>query len=243
MISVVMTSFNGGTYLKSQIESILHQLSESDELIVSDNGSTDGSAAYLETLAEADARVRFFSFTEKQGVVPNMNHALMQVRGSIVFLADQDDIWLDGRVEYCRSLFDSDPALMLLQTNAEIIDEWGKRSGKTFFEFRKSGPGFWKNFRKNTFQGCNMIFRTEILRVALPIPGRISMHDVWIGLLAGRLGKVSFDPVVLSLYRRHGGNQSAMTPSTIFRIIGWRIYLGFALLCRQKAINKTRRNN
>lgn len=88
-----------------------------------------------------------------------------------------------------------------------------------------------------------MIFRTEILRVALPIPGRISMHDVWIGLLAGRLGKVSFDPVVLSLYRRHGGNQSAMTPSTIFRIIGWRIYLGFALLCRQKAINKTRRNN
>jgi glycosyltransferase involved in cell wall biosynthesis len=236
MISVAMTSFNGGTCLKSQIESILPQLSESDELIISDNGSTDGSVLYLKTLAENDARVRFFAFSEKQGVVPNMNHVLLQVRGSIVFLSDHDDIWLDRRIAHCRAMFDSDPTLLLLQTNAEIIDELDNRSGKTFFEIRKCGPGLWKNFFKNTYQGCNMAFRTELLQTALPIPERISMHDVWIGIIAECVGNVRFDSTVLVLYRRHAGNQSGMSPSSPARVMGWRLNLVFNLLKRRKAI-------
>jgi hypothetical protein len=71
-----------------------------------------------------------------------------------------------------------------------------------------SGPGLLKNFIRNSYLGCCMGFRRELLTKALPFPKRIGMHDIWLGLVAALWYKTIFIPEKLVLYRRHGKNAS-----------------------------------
>ena len=229
-----MAAYNGMPYIKEQIASIISQLAADDELVISDNGSDDGTARFVEELAEADPRIRLFRFDKAKGAVPNFENALRECRGTILFLSDQDDIWLPGHMERMTGFFDKDPGLMAVQANAEWIDGEGNRLGRNFFEYRRSGPGIRKNFYKNTWQGCNMAFRRTVLDVALPFPKKIPMHDMWIGILSEMTGRVLFVPEVLSMYRRHNGNASGISRSPMFRVAGFRIRLAFALFNRYR---------
>lgn len=232
MRSVAMASYNGMPYIKEQTESILSQIGADDELVISDNGSTDGTAGFLEERALADPRIRLFRFDGAKGVVPNFENALRQCRGTILFLSDQDDVWLPGHIDRMASLFEEDSGLMAVQANAEWIDGEGNRLGTDFFGYRRSGPGIMKNFCKNTWQGCNMAFRRTVLDVALPFPNKIPMHDMWIGILSEITGRVLFLPDILSMYRRHDGNVSGISRSPLLRVAGFRIRLAVALLKR-----------
>ena len=232
MRSIAMASYNGMPYIKEQISSIVSQLAADDELVISDNGSTDGTAGFIGELADKDPRIRLFRFDGAKGVVPNFENALRECRGTLVFLSDQDDIWLPEHMDRMTEHFDKDPALMAVQANADWIDGKGERLGTNFFEYRRSGPGITKNFYKNTWQGCNMAFRRTVLDAALPFPKKIPMHDMWIGILSEIAGRVLFLPEILSLYRRHDGNVSGVSRSPMFRVAGFRIRLAFALLKR-----------
>lgn len=232
MRSVAMASYNGMPYIREQIASIVDQLGPDDELVISDNGSTDGTLAFLGECAAEDPRLRLLRFDGDKGVVPNFENAIRACRGNLLFLSDQDDIWLPGHMDRMTSLFDRDPGLMAVQANAEWMDGKGIRLGTTFFEYRHSGPGIIRNFYKNTWQGCNMAFRRTVLDAALPFPKRIPMHDMWIGILSEMTGRVLFVPEILSMYRRHEGNASGITRSSVLKVLGFRIRLAAALLCR-----------
>jgi len=80
MISVCMTSFNGEKYIEKQIESILACLGAQDELIISDDGSTDGTRELVDCMAQADGRIRIIN-GPKQGVIANFENAIRQARG------------------------------------------------------------------------------------------------------------------------------------------------------------------
>ena len=95
MVSVCMATYNGGKYIKEQIDSILGQLSNNDELIISDDNSTDDTVDIINRIS--DSRVRLF-FNKQKGYTNNFENALKQVRGDIIFLSDQDDIWMDNKV-------------------------------------------------------------------------------------------------------------------------------------------------
>ncbi len=232
MRSVAMATYNGMPYVKEQIASITGQLTADDELVISDNGSDDGTVRLIEELASADSRIRLFRFDGAKGAVPNFENALRKCRGDLLFLSDQDDSWLPGHMERMTRLFDKDPGLTAVQANAEWIDGEGNRLGTNFFEYRHSGPGILKNFYKNTWQGCNMAFRRIVLDAALPFPKKIPMHDMWIGILSEMAGRVLFVPEVLSMYRRHEGNASSISRSPLLRVAGFRIRLACALLKR-----------
>jgi glycosyltransferase involved in cell wall biosynthesis len=225
-----MTSYNGIKYIGEQIESILSQLAPYDQLIISDNGSTDGTIEFVQKLRHSDSRIILSVYTDKLGIIPNLNHAFPLAKGELIFLADQDDIWLPNRVEYCKELFRKRKKLLLLQTNSEIINNDGIKINKTFFELRKCGVGVIKNYWKNTWQGCNIVFRRKLLEVAYPIPEALPMHDVWLGILADLCGKVKMDKSVLALYRRHENNQSSTTPSKPKQVMRWRLQLASALI-------------
>lgn len=243
MISVVMTTYNGRKYISEQIDSILMQLDTEDELIISDNGSTDGTIQYLNQISAQDCRIRFTVYTDEKGVIANLNQALAQAEGNLIFLADQDDIWLEGRVAFNKNIFEQDETLLLLQTNVEIIEHEGNRTGITFFDLRNCGTGIFKNFWKNTWQGCNMVFRRSLLEIVLPIPRRIPMHDIWIGLLSELTGNVQMDQQVLGLYRRHDANQSGFRPASVSQVIFWRLQLIRALIGRSRQIARFAREN
>ena len=95
MISVCMATYNGMPYINKQVNSILSQLGEDDELIVSDDGSVDNTRKML--LSLQDSRVKLFSNSPNNGVVSNFENALLHAAGDIIFLSDQDDIWRNDK--------------------------------------------------------------------------------------------------------------------------------------------------
>lgn len=233
-----MAVYQGMPYIAAQLDSILGQLHSDDEVVVSDNGSTDGTLEYLQSESQKDSRIRIFTLPAPRGVQPNFQNALQQCRGDIIFLSDQDDVWKGNKVDVISLLFDSDPHLLAVQADAELIDSAGRTIAPSFFAIRKCGPGFWKNYTKNTWQGCSMAFHRSILDLALPFPAKVPMHDMWIGMLADLSGHVVFLPEVLISYRRHEDNRTAMKKAPWYTVITWRLRLGRGILARLVKIRK-----
>ena len=205
MNSVCMATYNGEKYVEEQIRSILSQIREDDELIVSDDGSTDMT---LKTIDEIkDNRIR---------VVHNGTHyfrdnyekALRAAKGEIIFLSDQDDVWTDGKYERCLKELET---VDLVCTNSQLTDENLRVYCPDFFSVYKSGKGIIKNSINNTYYGACMAFRRKVLEAALPFPKTHEIgHDIWLGLVAEVIGTVRFIDTPYLLYRRHGKNVTSV---------------------------------
>ena len=211
MISVCMATYNGGKYIKKQMESILSQLSEIDEVIVSDDGSKDDTINILE--AFGDKRIKIFHNEGKHGVVPNFENALNHSSGDIIFFSDQDDIWDKDKVKICSEALEN---VDLVVHNSDVAYEDGTGQHEDFFLLRHSGPGYWKNLMRNSFVGSCMAFRKEVKDYVLPFPKHILWHDMWIGLMVEKYGRIKFIDDKLLYYRRHGDNASATSEKSTF---------------------------
>lgn len=203
MISVCMATYNGERFVRRQLESILPQLASVDEVIVSDDGSTDQTVSIIESLQ--DKRIRILHNSGRRGPVGNFENALRQAKGAIIFLSDQDDVWFPDKVARIRPLLDQ---YDLVLTDCEVTDDQNKTLMPSFFAHRGSRPGLLRNLYKNSYVGCCMAFRQSLLKKALPFPAQIYMHDWWLGLVAEAKGQVYFLPEPTIRYVRHGGNAS-----------------------------------
>ena len=197
-ISVCMATYNGERYLRAQLESILTQLGEDDEIVVQDDCSTDATLSMLE--AFRDPRIQVVRNPRNLGVMCTIEKALARARGAYIFLSDQDDVWLPGRVESALTLLGK---YDLVVVNCRVVDEQLQTISEDFFALLGSRPGFLRNLYRNTFLGCCMSFRRGLLERVLPFPHPIPMHDMWIGMVATVWGAVYFHPEPLILYRRH----------------------------------------
>lgn len=202
MISVCMATFNGANFLNQQLESILNQLSKEDEIIISDDNSTDNTIELIQ--AYKDDRIKLF-INPNKGIISNFENALKQSRGDYIFLSDQDDVWCDDKVNEMIAVLQR---FDLVVTDAFIIDEFGKKTSKSYFEVNNSKPGFFNNIINASYLGCAIAFKKEVKSYVLPFPSNIPMHDLWIGSLVYLKGKVVFLNKKLLLYRRHGNNAS-----------------------------------
>jgi len=199
-----MSTYNGEKYLQRQLDTVLDQLGDDDELVISDDSSSDRTLDIIK--AYGDGRIRLLENGNFKSPVFNMENALKHARGEYIFLSDQDDVWLPGRISKVKEeLLSHD----LVVCNAFIVDQDEKVLHESYFEWKGSSPGFWRNLKKNSFLGCSMAFNRKILKAVLPFPKQVVMHDVWIGLLAERLGKVLFMEERLMYYRRHADNFTA----------------------------------
>lgn len=212
LISVCMATYNGEKYLKEQINSILMQLNDDDEIVISDDGSTDKTISIINEFN--DGRIKLFHHKkEKQKtnfgyVAKNFENALSKASGDIIYLADQDDVWLPNKIENQNlALKKSD----LVLSDCKIVDESLNVIFSSKFELENIRIGFWKNIYKSGYLGCCMAFRKEILKHILPIPKNVP-HDLWIGLIGGDKYKFALLSVQTMLYRRHGNNVSATNP-------------------------------
>lgn len=223
-VSVAMAAYNGEAYLESQLDSILAQLKEQDEVVVSDDGSRDATLAILTEYQKKDPRIRLVQ-GPGQGIKKNVECALKHTRGVYIFLADQDDIWLPGKVERVLECFREQSVFVVIH-DAQVFagDDNRKMIMESFFQFRGAGPGVLKNIVKNSYIGCCMAIRRELLPVICPIPDKIEMHDQWIGILGDYYaGNSYFLREPLLLYRRHGDNSSSMTHYGLVRMMRNRV--------------------
>ncbi len=202
-LSVALAAYNGEAYIEEQLNSILQNLGEGDEIIVSDDGSTDGTRDIVRDLAAVDGRVKLIEGPQ-QGLIKNFEHAIAACDGDVIFLSDQDDAWHADKVETVLACFEETGAVLVLH-DAQMTDNERHVLSPSFFAFRGSRAGYVKNLWKNSYIGCCMAFKKELLDVALPFDDRIPMHDQWLGLLAEKRGSVAFLPKMLLDYRRHEG--------------------------------------
>lgn len=203
MISVCIATYNGGRFIKEQLESIISQLSENDELIISDDGSTDNTVDIISSFN--DNRIILLYNNNKHGFVGNFENALKMSKGDYVFLSDQDDIWKPNKVKVVKEQLRQ---YALIVHDAELVDGEGKPLGKNYFSTLHGKESFLANLWKTRWLGCCMAFRREVLEACLPFPNGIIAHDYWIGMY----GMIKFDYCfmkdALISYRRHNNNVS-----------------------------------
>ena len=229
MISVCMASYNGGKYIREQLESILSQLPSDVEIVIADDGSTDDTLQVVESLNEP--RIRMLPAEKHLGVIYNYERALLASKGEIVFLADQDDVWLPGKV---TKVLDALKEFDLVAHDAWMLrpseSSW-TRSGK-LNDIRAYKSGVVANWWKNSFTGCCMAFRRNVLDKALPFPKNLPMHDQWLGLVAEKYFKVKSIDEPLVEYRQHSSNATHIgnSPAGVLQKIKWRLNLLKAII-------------
>jgi len=245
MISVCMAAYNGEKYIKEQVSSILPQLGENDELIVSDDGSTDGTINILENFN--DKRIKIFHHNRSEVKIPaflstksadkfyfaarNFENALTKSRGNYIFLSDQDDVWLPDKVEktipYLKegTLVISDA--WIVNSKLEKIDRLSK--------YKQYKKGFLKNICiRGAPQGSVCAFTENIKRYILPVPQNVLAHDYWLSLLAELKFNSVYIPEPLVLYRRYDATVSDIKKSfhSFFYIFKYRAFMFYESLKR-----------
>ena len=191
-ISVCMATYNGAKYIKEQLQSILPQLKENDEVIISDDGSTDETLPLIESFA--DKRIKIYHHKKRNtkfhldNSTHNFENALKLCTGDIIFLSDQDDVWLPKKIELMvNGLKDA----MLVVSDCKLVDNELKIIHPSYFEQNGVHEGIINNFIRYTLVGCCMAFRRELLNKALPFPPTKVGHDLWLAFLLPKTSKAS----------------------------------------------------
>jgi glycosyltransferase involved in cell wall biosynthesis len=228
MISVCMATYNGEKYIKEQLDSILCQLNIDDEVIISDDGSTDATIVIIESYQ--DNRIVLFKNSFKN-VVRNFEFVINQAKGEYVFLSDQDDIWHQDKVKEYIENFTNNTEVSLIISDLQIIDKNGDLVDRQFYK-KGFTDNFTKNIIANNFIGCSMAFKSNVKKTILPFPKNIAMHDWWIGTCCIISGKVRFVDEKLNYYRRHDNNVTKEGGANLVTKIKWRINLLWNLMIR-----------
>ena len=199
MISVCVATYNGQQFIREQIDSILCQLSSDDEIIVSDDGSTDGTIVIINCIG--DKRIRIIEGPRKHSPILNFENALKEAKGDYIFLADQDDVWKTNKVEVCMKWLQKYDCVV---SDAEVTDSNLNPLYPSLYAIMQVRQGhIYNTVWKNGYTGCCMAFRREVLNASLPFPKDIPMHDIWIGNVAAYKYNVKFISEKLVLFRRH----------------------------------------
>jgi glycosyltransferase involved in cell wall biosynthesis len=209
-VSILVAVYNGSAYIDEQLRSVVSQISPGDEVIVMDDCSSDSSPDIVARYEREHPNVRLIRNERNRGVRATFEGLLNAASRDIILLSDQDDIWIDGRKDRMVAALQQDGCVAVL-ANALVLTTRGVE--RTFFPeaHQPNVASITQNYIRNNFIGCCMAFRREVLRLALPFPARISMHDWWIGSCAITLGEVRYVAEPSLLYRRHSSNQSAGT--------------------------------
>jgi glycosyltransferase involved in cell wall biosynthesis len=218
-ISVALCTHDGAAFVAEQVGSILAQLPEPDELVLGDDASTDDTVAIVERLVEAHPGSTSLVVRRHDpalGVAANFADAAEHASGDIVVLSDQDDVWMPGKLAAVRAAFEGDPELLLLHTDARLVDEGGSPIGALLLDSLEATPAerhaleqgraFEVLLRRNLVTGMTAAVRRDLVATAFPV-GAGWIHDEWLAAVASAIGRVRLLPVVLADYRQHGGNQ------------------------------------
>jgi glycosyltransferase involved in cell wall biosynthesis len=220
-VSVALCTRNGARYLPEQIRSICAQISLPREIVLSDDGSSDDTLAVVrDTLMQCGVNdrvaLRVFSNTPPLGVTRNFEQAVNACSHDLIALCDQDDVWHPDRLARMVAQFEARPELLLLHTDARLVDSELKPLGSTLFHALEvqpaelaaisSGEAFGVLLRRNLVTGATTVFRRALLQAALPFPSEW-VHDEWLGAVAAAVGRVDVLPEPTIDYRQHATNQ------------------------------------
>ena len=221
LVDVLLATYNGSKYLVEQLDSILAQTHQNIRIVVSDDGSTDETLAIL---ARYKARVGekmiiLPNAAREKGVVRNfetlMKASLDDCLAQWSVFADQDDVWLPDKIAVALKEMiriegpDGAAVPCLVHSDLTVVSDHLDILAPSFAQYQRMSPGECTPLSLlsvNQITGCTMMVNRALLRMALPLPCEVIMHDWWCGLISGS-GRRSFIETASILYRQHGSNQ------------------------------------
>lgn len=237
-ISVCIATHNGEEYISNQLRSILNQLDKMDEIVISDDGSSDNTLSLISDFK--DNRIKLFNYSQSQKVKnkrlgsyylasANFFNALNHANGDIIFLSDQDDIWYSNKVDVClEALKNYD----FISHNFSIIDQNGDLQIYKYLVDYDVTPWKLRLLLKTPYRGCCVAMKRRVLEAAFPPPKVVFLHDFWIccnAILRGYRFHYIDQPLIK--YRRHGANVSDMVSQNLLVFkIQYRVKLFFQIL-------------
>lgn len=226
-ISVCMAAFNGEKFIANQIDSIINQLDDDDELIIVDDGSIDNTVLIVKHFI--DNRIQLVQNEVNIGVNGTFEKAISLATKNIIFLADQDDVWVEGRVlEMKRAL--NEAGKFVLSSNSEYIDSNGIPTVYSASLLKTDDSNKYMRNILGIFAGtapyfgCAMAFRKVFVGLILPFPKYIESHDLWI-VMASNLIRSNIHLENVTLKRRVHGNNASIISRTLRKKIWSRVIL------------------
>ncbi len=206
-VLVLMSTHNGERFVVEQLRSILDQLPRGGRIVVRDDGSSDGTVAAIEGLAEPRIELHCgmnlgfgASFLTLLRHAPN--HADM------VMFSDQDDVWLPGKIDRASRALRPHVLAPALYGSAQLLADEQLRPLQATRPWLHS-PSFQGALAENMVTGCTAAMNNAALRLLqrAGVPRNVHFHDWWLYLVVSAFGRVIFDPEPTLLYRQHGANQ------------------------------------
>jgi len=213
-ISVALCTYNGKYFIEDQIDSILNQTIMPDELIICDDRSTDETVELVKKKMEkSNIKYQIIVNDQNLGLIKNFENAIRKCTGDIIFTADQDDIWLNEKVEFVVNKFKSNKELSLVYTDAYLVDEDLTKFGINLWDTLNSDMEILRDrqallkvlLKNNLMTGATMAFKRSTIGNSLPF-NKWWIHDYWIAVTGTLIGEVEAISKPLILYRQHENN-------------------------------------
>ncbi len=215
-----MATYNGAEFVREQLISILRELGDCDEVVIVDDGSDDATVELIREVA--DPRVRVFASMVNEGHVRAFSRALSLVRGAYILLSDQDDVWVEGRVNRLLGGLEHRPVA------AGAFEYFGAMSGMPGAGYRRP------RVRPPTESHCHLRWSAAVLWlgdgisprdpfVLLPIPAAAEAHDIWLAIVGNVLGGVHHVDAIVLRRRIHAGNLTPRRRRAFGKVIASRV--------------------
>jgi glycosyltransferase involved in cell wall biosynthesis len=230
-ISVALCTFNGENFIRNQIDSILNQSLKVDEIVITDDGSTDNTLVILEEYKKNEPEI-FHIYQNEINLKSNKNFekTIALCTGDYIFLSDQDDIWRNNKVEKTLEVFNQNPTAEGVFSNAKLINHQGKLIYESFslwdtFLFDESKMIKPINLFElliangNFITGATLCIKKEVKIFCFPfITSENFLHDEWLALILSKRKTLYYITDDLLLYRLHNSQQQGVRNiETIFK--------------------------
>lgn len=208
-VSVLVITYNGKSYIKAQLDSIIKAIDEDDEIIISDDGSTDGTVEIIREYLDNHNNIKLV-YGEHKGIAANFSNAYKYSHGEIIAFSDQDDEWFPEKITIIKDYLTKHHSTSVVMHNGYLCNEKNEivNEEMNIFIQRNAHHGVLHNIIKSTYYGCCMAFRREFLNDYMPLSPNIIAYDQFLGLCAENKKCSGFIEKKLIKHRLHDSNQS-----------------------------------
>ncbi|MCL1090123.1 glycosyltransferase family 2 protein [Shewanella profunda] len=227
-IAICMSTFNGIKYIEQQISSILTQSFANFTLYIRDDGSTDGTIEYLNTIVSSDSRIKIIeNISNDNGAAGSFIQMIKYIDSDYYFFCDQDDVWLNQKIELTLNAFSKlQPGPALIHTDLIIVDDKLENISESFYVFQSLDPYLAHKKERLIIQnyvvGCTSCFNKELVDIlnlnVIPIES-IAMHDWWFALTARFFGELYYLDIPTIKYRQHSSNVLGASDNSLGRYL------------------------
>ena len=228
-IDILLATYNGSRFVREQLDSLAAQTHRDWRLLVRDDGSTDDTMAIVREWAKACDRPVEIIDDGRQGLGASQNFGALLERSTAPYFAfcDQDDFWLPEKLEVMLAAMHAEEGTaggsdvpVMVFSDLEVVDEKLGRIAESFAQRSRRpvlSPGREMDqiMLHNPVPGCALLGNASLRLASLPIPAGAVMHDWWVALSAGALGRVRIVGQPLVRYRQHGRNTLGASDNSV----------------------------